>query len=102
MSLSSTTRTVTRSVMDVWRKTTASRDQQQLSCRFARLEEAVRFGGLTERHLAIDADAQLAASNPLEDVVRAPQQFVATNRIVCEARPGEIDGVLRKPRGIDR
>ena len=55
----------------------------------------MRFGGVAQRHLAIDAQLQCAGCNPVAHIARTSEQLLARHGVVKKRRPREEDAVLR-------
>src|SRR5262249_36603029 len=66
-------------------------NQQHLPRRLARLQRAVRRGGLRERGLPVERELQAAGPDPSGDLAGAGEELLPRGRVVAERGPGQIE-----------
>src|SRR5271165_3847409 len=69
-------------------------DQEELAGGMAPFQGAMGFGRLGERIHAVHANPQFSGCDPAQHVARAPQQLLAGQAMMRQARPGEEERTL--------
>src|SRR5262249_42639071 len=72
-----------------------SRHQHDLPGRFARGEQLVRLGGLSDGNLRLDADFQFALADHVQHGARAGEELLARRYVGDQRRPREVERAAR-------